>query len=99
MNLNSVSRRLRAVHNKYVNEVQCDLCHFDLQAILDHHFEENVHMPPSSSAVISDTVPVQIPGSPLKRSPPRQSSHESMEVVDQMLDDEGPETEGTVKVK
>jgi hypothetical protein len=69
---------------------------FNLQAILDHHFEENLDMSPSSRTVTSDTVPVLIPGSPLKRSPSRQSSHESVEAVDPILDDEGPETEGNV---
>jgi hypothetical protein len=67
-----------------------------LQAILDHHFEENLIMSPSSRTVISDTVPVLIPGSPAKRSPSRQSTHESTEAVNPIFDDEKSDTEGNV---
>jgi hypothetical protein len=40
-------------------------------------------------------VPVLIPASPAKRSPSRQSSHESTEVVNPIFDDE-PDAEGGV---
>lgn len=79
-----------------VSECLNSVLHF-LQAILDHHFEENLHISPSLRTVISDTAPVLIPGSPVKRSSPsQQSSHENMEVVDKVLDDEGPDSEGIV---
>jgi hypothetical protein len=64
------------------------------QAILDHHFEENLDMLPSSNTLISDTVPVLNPASLAKRSPSRQSSHESTETVNPISDDEEPDTEG-----
>jgi hypothetical protein len=84
------------VEKKY-NVSECLILYcFDLQAILDNHFEDSLHISPSAHTVISDTVPVLIPGSPVKQSPSRQSSHENMEIVDTVLDDEGPVTEGIV---
>lgn len=78
-------------------KIQCvSLLYFFYQAILDHHFEENFDMSPSSRTVISDMVPVLIPASPAKQSPSRQSSHENTEVVNPIFDDEEPDTEGGV---
>jgi hypothetical protein len=67
-----------------------------LQAILDHHFEDNLNVSPSPNTVISDTVPVLNPVSLANRSPSRQSSHESTEAVNPASDDEEPDTEGRV---
>lgn len=68
---------------------------FDMQAILDRHFEGNFDMSPSTHTVISDTVPLPIPRSPIKRSPSRQSSRESIDAVDATHDDQDAEIDGS----
>ena len=62
--------------------------------MLDHHFDDSVNPSTGLSTVATDTAPVMIPGSPIKRSPSRQSSHESMEGADSCLEDDGMESEG-----
>ena len=76
------------------------VCHyimycFNMQAFLDDHFEGNFNMSPGSHTVISDTVPLHIPRSPIKRSPSRQSSRESIDAVDTTHDDQEAEVDGS----
>lgn len=76
------------------------VCHyimyyFDMQAILDRHFDGNFDTSPSTHTVISDTVPLPIPRSPIKRSPSRQSSHESIDAVDTTYDDQEAEMDSS----
>jgi hypothetical protein len=61
---------------------------FDMQAILDRHFEGNFDMSPGSHTVL-------IPKSPIKLSPSRQSSHESIDAVDTTHDDQETEIDGS----
>jgi hypothetical protein len=68
---------------------------FDVQAILDRHFEGNFNMSPASHTVIPDTVPALISRSPIKQSPSRQSSHESVDAVDTTHDDQEAEIDGS----
>jgi hypothetical protein len=68
---------------------------FDMQAILERHFEGNFDMSPGSHIVTSDTAPVLIPRSPIKQSPSRQSSHESIDAVDATHDEREAEIDGS----
>ncbi|PSN43169.1 hypothetical protein C0J52_09893 [Blattella germanica] len=86
-----VSRHSR-INSENLGESEYDL-------MLEHHFDDSADISGSVRTMISDTVPMMIPGSPVKRSPSRQSSRESVEGVDPCLDDDGLECEEKKEVK
>ncbi|KAJ9583770.1 hypothetical protein L9F63_021894, partial [Diploptera punctata] len=65
-----------------------NLAESEYDAMLDHHFDENVDVSSNLRTNVTDTAPVMIPGSPIKRSPSRQSSRDSMEGTDAYLEDD-----------
>lgn len=71
----------------------------EYDAMLEHHFDESVDVSTGLHTNITDTVPVMIPGSPIKRSPSRQSSRDSMEGTDSCLEDDGLESEDREKLR